>query len=92
MDALSDAIVEDSLVVECGHWVECSEVCRECGKCLYCCPCGRCETCQILYEQRRNIAYQQWVLHFNDLYFLNGVMQLLIDVTLDHELSVVHDG
>lgn len=36
---LADAIVEDSLIAECGHWVECTEICDECSRCLDCCLC-----------------------------------------------------
>lgn len=38
-DPLADAIAEDSLTAKCGHWVECTEICGDCGRCQDCCTC-----------------------------------------------------
>lgn len=38
-DQLADAIIEDSGTAQCGHYVECVEVCIDCQRCRECCGC-----------------------------------------------------
>lgn len=38
-EMLADAIIEDSVTANCGHMVECTEVCAYCDRCQECCTC-----------------------------------------------------
>lgn len=39
MMLLADAVIEDSMTAECGHSIECIEVCGDCERCQECCSC-----------------------------------------------------
>lgn len=36
---LANAIIEDSVTANCGHRIECTEVCGDCNRCQNCCTC-----------------------------------------------------